>query len=272
MYSMNKFSKYVAIFVFINCFVIQVFATNKKRYSLPNKNNSFLWNNAYLNLDLGASIMKTSTLFKILSEDFRLEARKEKIDFNTNWGIRLLAGYDLFSLSEKKLGIETGIGYGFDRKIKNKKMASIIAESHLKIPIAITYSNLYNTSFYCLHRTIIGYEFQYIVSSKYTQTDNTIDIDESLKGNKNLKTDIPNFNPLSGTILVGDRWEFSKGVYAGITVYLPIEIFKILRSKNGFKDELNENFINKFRYLSANYIEMNLGVNTVEWLYPKQNY
>ncbi|NEJ83985.1 hypothetical protein GR268_46955, partial [Rhizobium leguminosarum] len=140
--------------------------------------------------------------------------------------INILAGYNFDFSSNRKLGFETGIGYGFPILLELKEVGITFQEDHIKIPFLITILEKYKTSFYLAQTMMLGYEVNIILNSVYKQAGSHPGLHTSMQGDKNIQKSIPDFSRLSGNIILGTRFNSPKGFYIAANIKIPIETFK----------------------------------------------
>jgi hypothetical protein len=225
----------------------------------------FSWQDARLNIDLSWGAIPYGKLSRFFDADF-------KLDTSFNYAIRVLAGYSLPIFENSKLGFEAGCGYGFSRTIKNTEFNGTLADNHLMIPLQLTYYKPLETSFYCAHTTIIGYEFDIIVSSLYKQSDYYPNLHPTFQGDKDVIDFLPDFPRLSGNIVFSDRYDFPKGIYAALTVRVPIQLFTIFKEAKNADAGLTSTYVKLMRLENTNWIELTVGVNVIDWIYPREEH
>jgi hypothetical protein len=267
---MLKNKKYIIQSLLFICLPISLIWASP-RYN-KSRNNGFSWENTRLSLEYGFGFPYR---YIVDTHKFRIGGTKAPIKTKCNHNLKILAGYS-FAISEnRRLGFEAGIGYGFSRVTRIPKFEITFIENYLKLPLLISILKVYDLSFYFAYSLILGYEFNIILTSDYKQSGDYYELPASMQGDQNVKKSVPNFSRLSGSIIVGSRADFPKGIYAEIITELPIEIFKLVSSlsKDDFDEdtELDNNFINLMRAVNSNYLQLNIGVNIMDWLYPKES-
>lgn len=239
----------------------------------------FSGKNARVNIDFefGKSLVQNDVfLLKEVNSNVNTQFDRDsfKVIFsqtNFNYGITISGGYNFPIAGNKKLGFEVGIGYGFPKLLRLPGTGITFKENHLKVPILMTVLETYQKSFYFAQSLLLGYEFEIILSSKYEQSGDFPTLHASLKGNKDIQKYITDFSRLSGRFLLGTRFDFPKGIYIRINAVFPIETFKIIFGQFDKKeDQLNSYFINRIRQASTSLLTLNIGVNIIDWLYPKR--
>lgn len=188
---------------------------------------------------------------------------------NTSLGIGL--GYNFYLYngifnSIFNLRPETGLSYGFTRRIKLDKKVTI-EEKYLQIPIAITWCGLDDEDLFCrVCGFTLGYEFNVLLSSTYKQEGNACHVGGIfLEESKELKQAIPNVPSPLGSIFFGTVMEFQKGFYLTVNFNVPIELIKVLKDNNNQSSE--ELFTYAFRALNSSCVRFHLGVDIMRWLY-----
>jgi hypothetical protein len=220
------------------------------------------WENSRLNVELSWGAIPCGKFLKWLN-------RTMEFDTHFNYSAKILAGYSFPVFEDKKIGFETGLGYGFARVIGNEKYNATLEESHLAIPLLLTCLRPFQTSFYFAHTTIIGYEFNIILNSMYKQSGYYVDFELSLRGDKDVAESLPDFSRLSGSIVCSERYDFPKGIYAAFTTRFSIEMFKLIEEAG---KGLNMELVRLARWLNTNWIELTRGVNIVDWIYPQEKH
>jgi hypothetical protein len=232
---------------------------------LKRSQQGFSWKDTRLNVEFDWGAIPYGKFLKLFDEDY-------EFDTHFNYSARILAGYSFSAFEDSRIGFETGLGYGFGRVIENKEYNATFEENHLVIPLLLTIFKPFQTSFYCAHTFIIGYEFDIILSSMYKQSGYYLDLHPSLQGDKDVAEFLPDFSRLSGNVIVSGRYDFPKGIYAGITCRLPIEIFEVIKDAKKTDGGLDMTYVRRMRWFSANWIELTVGVNIVDWIYPQEGY
>jgi hypothetical protein len=240
---------------------------------IPAKNdNKSPWENVRVSIDLaGGRSFVEDPLLSIKkdpgSDDYYAINSKP----NFHYSLSMLVGYVLGTLEKHKLGFEVGIGYGFPRSIQLPEVGISFQEDYIKIPFTITILETYKTPFYLAQSMILGYELDIILQSSYKQSGYYAGLATSIQGDKDIQKYISDFSRLSGSILLGTRFDFPKGIYLGASLTIPIEAFKLIFGH--LKEEsaqLNKYFVDRMRYGSAGYLTFNAGVNIIDWFFPKE--
>lgn len=230
-----------------------------------NQQQSFSWEDTRLNVEFDWGAIPYGKLLHLFGKEI-------PVDTHFNYSVNVLAGYSFPGFEDRRWGFEAGLGYGFARVIENQKYNATFSENYLKIPLLLTFFKPLQASFYCAHTTIIGYEFDIILSSTYKQSGYYFDLDPSLYGDKDVVEFLPDFSQLSGSIIVGDRFDFPKGVYATLSLRLPIDMFIAIKEMKKSDRGLNMAYVRMMRWFNANWIELTVGVNIVDWIYPQEGY
>lgn len=225
----------------------------------------FSWKDTRLNVEFNWGAIPYGKLAKFFDEDF-------KIDTHFNYSAIILAGYSFPAFEDSRIGFESGLGYGFARVIENKKYNATLEENHFMIPLLLTIFKPLQTSFYCAHTYIVGYEFDIILSSMYKQSGYYFDLHPSLQGDADVAEFLPDFSRLSGNIVLSDRYDFPKGIYVALTCRLPIEIFSVIKEAKKMNRGLTMTFVKEMRWLNTNWIELTMGVNVVDWIYAQEGH
>ncbi len=234
-----------------------------------NQQQGFSWENTRLNVEFDWGAFPYGKFPKLLDEDF-------EFDTHFNYSIRVLVGYSLQGFEDRRIGFETGLGYGFAKVIENQNYNATFAENHLTIPLLLTFFKPFQTSFYFAHTLILGYEFDIILTSTYKQSghysDLELGLDPSLQGDKDVAAFLSDFSRLSGNIVFTGRYDFPKGIYAALTWRIPIEMFRVIKDAKEIGGGLDMAYVREMRWFSANWIELTVGVNIVDWIYPQERY
>ncbi|MHB9146905.1 MAG: hypothetical protein ACYC2U_00310 [Candidatus Amoebophilus sp.] len=268
---MFKNKKYILQTLLIICLPASLIYA-APRYN-KRQNNGFSWESTQLSLEYEFGVFPYA--YMTPTYKFKIRGTRAPIKTKFNHNLKMLAGYS-FAISEKRrIGFEAGIGYGFSRVTRIPEFEITFTENHLKLPLLISISKVYDVSFYFAHSFMLGYEFNIILTSDYKQSGDYYELPVSMQGDQNVKKSVTNFSRLSGSIITGNRADFPKGIYAELRMELPIELFKLIPSLDnddfGKDIELDTTFVNLMRLINANYFQLNVGVNIMEWLYPKEN-
>ena len=266
---MNKFASKKYIIKTLLCTLL--FSSLTWAYPRSNKRHHsyFLWENTRINLDFGLAI-PTGMVFKGLTDKFEIDGTKAPIQNSTNIRLGIPIGYD-FQINDKlKIGGETGIIYGFNEVTKIPDFDINFKEKHLYIPLLFTYTEVYQTSFYFAITSLLGYEFDILLASAYEQNEYYPNLPDSLQASKNIK-ELFSRTLLAGNIISGTRFTFPKGFYAQLTVKLSIEALNRVLGKTNERefDEL-AHVINLLRYTNSSFLEIHIGLNIMNWIYPKE--
>lgn len=225
----------------------------------------FSWKDTRLNVDFSWGTMPVGKFYQLIDLNF-------PFDTHYNYSVKVLGGYSFPVSEDRRWGFETGLGYNFARVIERKEHESTFAEDYLTVPLLLTFFKPLQASFYCAHTNIIGYEFDIILSSTYKQSGYYHGLQPSLQGDKDVIESLPDFSRFSGKIIVVDRFDFPKGIYAAISVRLPIDMFLAIKEMEESDFGLNMAYVRIMRWFSANLIELTVGVNIVDWIYPQEKY
>lgn len=232
--------------------------------------NDFVWQDMRINLDFGFGTLAYRTTEFTKKEQPTGYSVMKNIT-TPNYSVRILSGYKFHIFKNQKLGFEAGIGYGFPKLIEIQELGITFQENHIKIPLIITILKTYNTPFYLAQSMMLGYEFNIVLKSIYKQAGNYDGLDSSMQGNKDIQKIIPDFSRFSGSFLLGTRLDFPKGMYFAANIIFPVEIFKIMFGNFNKKAvQMNSYFVYEMRRASTNFLMFNLGVNIMEWLFPRE--
>jgi len=271
---MPKNKKYILQTLLIICLPVSlIYAAPRYNKRQNNGFSGFSWEDTRLSLEYEFGVFPYA--YMTPTHKFEIRGTKAPIKTKFNHNMKMLAGYS-FAISEKRrIGFEAGIGYGFSRVTKIPEFEITFTENHLKLPLLVSITKVYDVSFYFAHSIILGYEFNIILTSDYKQSGDYYELPVSMQGDQNVKKSVANFSRLSGSIITGNRADFPKGIYAELRMEIPIELFKLISSLGdddfGKDIELDTTFVNFMRLINANYLQLNVGVNIMDWLYPKES-
>jgi hypothetical protein len=254
-------------------FTLLLFASTWSSSSAQHlKANNSLWQNSKINVEFsfGRAFIESDAFFSVKKDPTKDEYSAIRATISTNYSINILAGYNFdFSLN-RKLGFETGIGYGFPIRLELKEVGIIFQENHIKIPFLITIVEKYKTSFYLAQTMMLGYEFNVILNPVYKQVGSYPGLHTSMQGNKNIQKSMPDFSRLSGSVILGTRFNFPKGLYVAANLKIPIEIFKnIFGPFDKNSTHFNSYFVDEVRRDYKSCFTFHLGIDIIDWIFPK---
>lgn len=262
---MNSQKSHILFILLVLFSCLSISKVNAAPQIKRNHQKGFSWKDTRLNVDFTWGAVPYGKLIHLFDD-------KSPIDTHFNYSMRVLAGYSFPIFGDKRIGFETGLGYGFGRVTENKNYNTAFEETHLTIPFLLTFFNPFQTSFYFAHTVILGYEFDMILSSNYQQSGYYPDLQPSLEGDQDVAALLPDFSGRSGNIFVSDRYDFSKGIYAAIACRIPIEMLGGIKNFEDTNRELDMTFVKIMRLFNTNWIEITVGVNMIDWIYPQQGY
>lgn len=234
------------------------------------KNKNFSWKHTRINLEAGGG-WSYGPIFPI----FKIGTTKNEVGISRsddlNFSLGALAVYNFSSLPTQKIkpGLEFGIIYPFPRTIEIKRFNIIFREQHIKFPFYLTVC--WRPSSYFAYSWVLGYELEYILSSQYKQYGYYPDLPASMCGNKNIKNILPDTPKFWNNFISTMRFEFSKGIYLEIKLTITPALAKFTTQEYYDKNhELDNMFITLTRALTAPLSELKLGVNVMDWFFPKE--
>jgi hypothetical protein len=186
-----------------------------------------------------------------------------------NISLGVVLGYNFPVNKNFKIGPEMGLSYSLIRGLKISPYNISLEEKFIQLPLAINLCFPADSPEAFLRATTynFGYEFCFLVSSQYKQEGVHRSLNPAWHGNKNLKEKAgSDFPKLSGSIFVGGRIEFPKGIYLAAKFKAPVELFKLRDTLDNKKGEGPEKDILPIRALSSSFLEFNLGVDIMQLL------
>lgn len=238
--------------------------------------DNFSWKNSRININTAFSIIGYDP--KI--QHFEIGTTKkdtqgsisQRYDFLEGLQVSLeaLAVYDFTNLlpaTNFKFDFELGVIYPLPKMIKIKTCNILFTEHYLKFPLNLAISR--KVSSYFRYTCLIGYEIEYILSSQYKQSGHYSDLPTPMHGDKNIKKLLPNAPKFWNSIKAGMRFEFPKGFHLDINIYITPSLYK--KSIWGKRyDKLDNEFVTLLRACKRSYLDLNLGVNIMEWFFSKE--
>ncbi|MEL7063991.1 MAG: hypothetical protein AAFP00_09655, partial [Bacteroidota bacterium] len=172
-------------------------------------------------------------------------------------------------------GPEMGLRYGFTRRltVRIDDSAGHIEETYLQIPLGINLRTFNGNYWNIKSGSIIGYEFDVLLSSKLRVEGNTTELPAWVRADaeKKIKEIVEDLPALSGSIFVGDTIEFPKGIYLTSRLKIPMDVFSLFSAEKSedFKDSqraLTKTIMHLVRAASSPFIEFCLGVDIMQVL------
>ncbi len=256
--------KYIALFLGL---FLPVSIMAKPR---PTKNSYLSWERTRLSLDLGLGIPWGVILGQVFKE-FEIGKFKAPLQVNPHARINCLVGYEFPISVKRRVGLEVGLGYTFNKVVAMPNLNMRFKEQHLYIPLSVSFTKLHNMPFYFSTSVMLGYEFDILLTAQYQQSGYYPGLHHSFHGDKNLKELAPKFSRIFGNVLLASRFDFPQGIYAKFIMKLPTYIVEIasLLEKKEREDELNSLFVGMMRLVSEDFIEIHLGLNFMDLVYTK---
>ena len=238
------------------------------------QHNKFSWKNTRINFSTGAGLNHGPIfpIFKIGNrKDVGISAHGE---LDTN--LEALAVYNLGSVRPRRnknikisLGLEAGVIYPFPRLAKVHDFNIVFTEPRIKFPLYL--NTCWDISSYFKFNCILGYELGYTLSSQYYQSGYYADLPNSMRGNKNVKKFLPDIPVFWNNIISTMHFGFSKGVHIQIKVTITPVLSKFTGQQYYDKQhELDTMFVTLVRGLTSPVVELRVGLNIMEWFFPKE--
>jgi hypothetical protein len=248
--------------------------------------NKFSWKNTRINFSTGAGFNygPIFSIFKIGNREKVGISQDKDSELHTN--LEALAVYTLgsgrpkiYNLRSRRLErskkikisvmLEAGIIYSFPRSVKVRSFGIGFREQRIKFPL---YLNIcYNFSSYFTFSWILGYELSYALSSQYYQSGHYTDLPHSMIGNKDVKKFLPEVPIFWNNIVSIMHLGFSKGIYIQMKTTITPMLLKFTAQEYYDKQhELDSMFVTLLRGLTSPILELRVGVNIMEWFFPRE--
>eukprot|EP01132_Coremiostelium_polycephalum_P000349 gene349-442_t len=254
----------------------QIFAKSVDHYQ--QQSHGFQWKNMQLRMAYGVRIMPYGFFW---GKEFWPQGKPPKI-FGVTTSMKtvfphhftLSVGYSWDLVGERKINLDLGLGYDFNRTVRMKEINSYLLENYLKLPFLLAYTQVYHTRAFDMSiGVLLGYEVHYIVKS---ETPSVFDTDKMISMRECFRNaDVP-FPNWSGNLFYGARFEFPKGFYVDCRAIIPIEILKIVLYQQEytglyFSDKTmltrSMDYVRSFR---NDFFQLILGIDLMQWLFPER--
>lgn len=238
--------------------------------------DNFSWKNSRIDINTALSMIPTHALkqtFEIgtIKKDKPIFIR-QRYDFLEDLQVSLeaLAVYDFTNLlpaTNFKFNLELGVSYPLPKMIKIEEFNILFTEYYLKFPLNLVISRGFLS--YFRYTFLVGYEIEYILSSQYKQSGYYSDLPVTMRGDKNIKKLLPNAPKLWNSFIAGMHFEFPKGIHLGINLHIIPYLYRNSILADNY-DELDDKFVTLLRSSKRSYLDIKIGVNIMEWFFPKK--
>ena len=244
---------YIRQWLFFICLCIPIITAAKAL----NKPGQIYWPSTQHKLGLGA--------IGVIPQGILTTLPDKHTDVTHNYKLQATSSYALMPLKKSYLSLEANISYS-PTTITHKELGLRLEEQHIRLCPALAFTTINNKYFYVLSTIWFGYEWDFIVSSKFTEDD--------IVNNQWAPSTV------IGNLILGERFEFFYGIYVDFNVTFPLTEFIHFMNKTAEYEE-NESFKNKkevkralfllsSRLSTASWIDIGAGVNILSLLYPPQ--
>ena len=238
--------------------------------------DNFSWKNSRIDINTAFNIIPTDSpkqSFEIgtIKKD-KPKSISQRYGFLEGLQVNLeaLAVYDftnLLSATNFKFDLELGVIYSLPKMIEIEAFNILFTEYYLKFPLNLVISR--SLSSYFRYSFLVGYEIEYILSSQYNQSGYYSDLPVTMRGNKNIKKLLPNAPKFWNSIIAGMRFEFPKGIHLDINLHITPSLYRKSILADNY-DELDDKFVTLLRGCKRSFLDLKIGVNIMEWFFPKE--